>query len=235
MRKVTWRRFDQSAKQLVVGQTTICILWVILTRHDTLKKSSKVTEMGHLVAPRYNYIHFGTQYLLAKVAIWILKGYAKSPKGYFKIFSVKKLLVPLSCTGQINNIQYERTVPRTGFSLPIVPYIFWIRQCIVSAVFVQHEISLNFSGRDCLHRRDDSVCKLSAALLRFFWVEALEHLLQLMCRAVVNFGFNINPTWSNQCRIQPTHRHNNGPYIIKYEYTDNAFKTSAPYKCGVTD
>jgi len=31
MRKVTWRRFDQSAKQLVVGQTTtVCVRWTVL-------------------------------------------------------------------------------------------------------------------------------------------------------------------------------------------------------------
>jgi len=59
MRKVTWRRFDQSAKQLVVGQTTIgylCILLSELTaqqRAETLKCSELVSSTAPEPAAGY--------------------------------------------------------------------------------------------------------------------------------------------------------------------------------------
>ena len=37
MRKVTWRRFDQSAKQLVVGQTTMSTVCCCFTQTETIK------------------------------------------------------------------------------------------------------------------------------------------------------------------------------------------------------
>ena len=76
-------------------------------------------------------------------------------------------------------------------------------QHILSTVLVEHEESLHLRRAHVGYVLEQARGELLCHVLRFLWVEALEHLLQLVRAAVANVLFDIHSAWPDQGWIQP--------------------------------
>ena len=72
----------------------------------------------------------------------------------------------------------------------------------VGVTLVHHEKALHLSSADGFSQRQCEACKLPSSRLRLLWIEAQEHLGQLVLRAVVHKFFHVHSAWPYQCWVQ---------------------------------